>query len=707
MKSLFTILKIQVLIVLISLMGYTNVKADGSAYLEWHHAYSSDAGGFNIGMAICVSPDGRIYATGQSGSSGPGASNIPVVALSPTGSVDWVYEYDSNSFDMAYTIITDDDGNIYVGGESDNMGFTVFSLYPNGTLRWEFGTEGMAAFDLVLAPDGHLYAGGSLNTGGGIVSLTTDGALRWIYEYDAPDGGFSQVTAIDFDEDSNIFASGSADYKYLVYSVDPDGVFRWEEIHQGTASGMFMDNAANDIAVGSDGNVYATGKFDMAGADGRVFMTMSFTNDGNLRWQDMHAGSQQAGDIAWTITTGPDETVYVGGKGVEAGVMDVWVVIKYDYAGTKHWTVFENPIYGINGLNSITTDEEGNIFATGWTAAPKYGMLGLNPDGETLFTHVVDPGAQTGSGNGVAVGPDGMVYFAGFSGSQIGQTVLEVLAFHSSPKPAEIAVTPEHLYETLPAGQSTHQELQVKNEGGLNLVYDIEVDYADKQEGPKNNWLSASPDQGEVASNETVVIQVSFDAQDLTPGMRYATLVINSNDTLNPVITIPVELEVLEAEYLLTLIADPESGGEVTGSGEYNEGETVQITASSNEGYKFIRWELEDGSEVATSPEYQHTMPAHDQILIANFELETSVPILITDGFSVFPNPASSSVTVGYVRNIESIKLINILGEVVFSVEQVNQKALQLDLNNFKPGIYLLQIHTEAGSVTKRLQISR
>lgn len=707
MKCYFTKVKIALLVMLISIIGYNNAKADGSAYLEWYNSFAPDGIGYNIGMAICVSPDGRIYATGQSSSSSPGYSNIPVISFSPEGSIDWIYEYDSNSFDMAYTIITDEAGNIYVGGESDNMGFTVFSLYPSGTLRWEFGTDGMAAFDLVIAPDGHLYAGGWTSDGGGIVSLTTDGALRWIYEYEAPGGGFSQVTAIDVDSNSNIYASGSADNKYLVFSVDSEGNFRWDEIHQGTASGMFMDNVANDIAVGSDDNVYATGKFDMAGADGRVFMTMSFTADGNLRWQDMHAGSQQAGDIAWTITTGPDETVYVGGKGVELGLMDVWVVIKYGYDGTKHWTVFENPIYGINGLNSITTDDEGNIFATGWTASPRYGMLGLNSDGETLFAHVVDPGAQSGSGNGVAVGPDGMVYFVGFSASSIGQSTLEVLAFHSSPKPAEIAVTPEQLNETLPYGQESYQELFIQNEGGLNLNFDIDFEYNIKNNALKTNWLAANPAQGEVSADETMTVQVIFNTDGLALGMHYANLIINSNDSLNPIITIPVELEVLEAEYLLTLLAEPENGGVLTGSGVYNEGAVINVTASPNEGYFFVKWENNDGVEVSDVPDFQHTMPAHDQTLIAVFELETNFPILITEGFSVFPNPASHKVAISHVEMIKSVALIDIIGNTVLHIESANQEELQLDLNNLKPGIYLLQIHTATGSVTKRLQISR
>ena len=706
MKSLFTIIQIKVLVVLISLMGYSDSKAGGSAYLEWYNSFAADGGGFNIGMAICVSPDGRIYATGQSNSSSPGGSNIPVVSLSPDGSINWVYEFDSNSFDMAYTIITDEAGNIYVGGESDNMGFTIFSLYPNGTLRWEFGTDGMAAFDLIIAPDGHLYAGGWTSDGGGIVSLTTDGALRWIYEYDAPDGGFSQVTAIDADSNSNIYASGSADYKYLVFSVDSDGNFRWDEIHQGTASGIFMDNAANDIAVGSDDNVYATGKFDMAGADGRVFMTMSFTSDGNLRWQDIHAGSQQAGDIAWTITTGPDETVYVGGKGVESGVMDVWVVIKYGYDGTKHWTVFENPIYGINGLNSITTDEEGNIFATGWTASPKYGMLGLTPDGETLFAHVVDPGAHSGSGNGVAVGPDGMVYFVGFSAGSIGQSVLEVLAFHSSPKPAEIAVTPEQLSETLPSGQDSHQNISIQNNGGLSLDFDIVIEYNNKG-GIKNNWLATNPTNGEVSTGETMTVQVIFDTDGLTLGMHYANLIINSNDSLNPTITIPVELEVLEAEYILTLLSDPENGGVLTGSGTYNEGALVDVTATPNDGFLFVKWEDANGVELSDSPDFQYNMPAYDHTLIAVFEFETNFPILITEGFSVYPNPACDWVSVNNNESIKSVTLINIIGKTVLQVEQVNQKSVQLNLNNLLPGMYLLQVQTGTGTVTKRLQITR
>ncbi|TVR38075.1 MAG: T9SS C-terminal target domain-containing protein [Bacteroidia bacterium] len=708
MKRLSSTIKLSLLGIFICFFGQSTVLAGGSAYFEWLSSYTGNANiGANIGMAVCMGPDGRIFATGQVAATSAGYSNMPVVAFHPDGTIDWAYEYHSGGFDMAYTIISDDDGNIYVGGEGSGH-FTVFSVDPQGNFRWDFqspASGGMAAFDLVIAPDGHLYAGGSLE-GGAIISLTTDGAERWTFDYVAPGGGWSNVTAIDVDEQSNIYASGSADYKFLVFSVDSEGNFRWEEIHQGTATGAWIDNMANDIVVANDGNIYSTGKFDMAGQDGRVFITMSFDSDGNMRWEDIHAGTYPAADVAWAITSGPDNSIYVGGKGVEAEMMDVWVVIKYNYDGDKLWTIFENPIYGINGLNSITTDEEGNVFATGWTAAPKFGVLGLNSEGETLFTHVVDPTAASGSGNGIVTGNDGMVYAVGFSMSELmtpGE--LQLIAFSNTPKPSEIAVTPDHFSETLPQGHSSQHELLIFNQGGLDLIYDINIDYTFKNAGNnKNGWIGLSSTEGQIPANEHDVVIITLDAEDLSPGNIHANLVIYSNDENNSPLIVPVSLTVLQT-FSLILHVNPAEGGQTSGAGQYLAGEQVSISATPNSGYEFINWENEDSSEFADTPDFQFSMPAAEVVLTANFELGTGIPILITEGITVYPNPAGRNLNIEGDTPLISIHILDLPGKVINRFDANGQNTITIDISDLAPGLYLVRVLLEDGVITERIRV--
>ncbi len=80
------------------------------------------------------------------------------------------------------------------------------------------------------------------------------------------------------------------------------------------------------------------------------------------------------------------------------------------------------------------------------------------------------------------------------------------------------------------------------------------------------------------------------------------------------------EDEVEPEEYALTLQANPDGGGTVSGDGTYEAGTEVSITAEATEGYTFEKWTLEDGTEVSAGASYTYTMPAANTTLIANFK---------------------------------------------------------------------------------------
>ncbi len=68
---------------------------------------------------------------------------------------------------------------------------------------------------------------------------------------------------------------------------------------------------------------------------------------------------------------------------------------------------------------------------------------------------------------------------------------------------------------------------------------------------------------------------------------------------------------------IVTVIAEPEDGGTVTGGGEYNYGDEVTVTAAPAEGYRFVNW-TENGTEVSTDADYTFTVTENRE-LTANF----------------------------------------------------------------------------------------
>ena len=59
--------------------------------------------------------------------------------------------------------------------------------------------------------------------------------------------------------------------------------------------------------------------------------------------------------------------------------------------------------------------------------------------------------------------------------------------------------------------------------------------------------------------------------------------------------------------FTITATADPTAGGNVTGSGSYNYGETCTLTATANTGYTFTNW-TKDGTQVSTNTTYSFTV---------------------------------------------------------------------------------------------------
>ncbi len=72
-------------------------------------------------------------------------------------------------------------------------------------------------------------------------------------------------------------------------------------------------------------------------------------------------------------------------------------------------------------------------------------------------------------------------------------------------------------------------------------------------------------------------------------------------------------------KYTLTLVADPLVGGTVNGSGLYEAGEVVSITAIPSSGYTFINW-TKNGNLESLNANFTYTMPAENVTLVANFD---------------------------------------------------------------------------------------
>jgi uncharacterized protein (TIGR02145 family)/uncharacterized repeat protein (TIGR02543 family) len=83
-------------------------------------------------------------------------------------------------------------------------------------------------------------------------------------------------------------------------------------------------------------------------------------------------------------------------------------------------------------------------------------------------------------------------------------------------------------------------------------------------------------------------------------------------------VTLTANFEMID--YTLTLVANPTEGGSVSGGGDYNLGDAVQLGAVANTGWEFVNWTDNNGI-VSAAANFTYTMPATDVTLTANFEM--------------------------------------------------------------------------------------
>jgi len=165
--------------------------------------------------------------------------------------------------------------------------------------------------------------------------------------------------------------------------------------------------------------------------------------------------------------------------------------------------------------------------------------------------------------------------------------------------------------------------------------------------------LTANPTIGGTATGDGVFARDSVATATATPNAGYAfvnwtengTIVSTSSSyqfTLTANRTLIANFKVIPpSQFAVVLSSLPVKGGTTSGSGSYNAGTKVTVTASPSAKYTFINW-TENGNIVSASSSYQFILVGNRK-LIANFKAIPASQFALT----ITSNPAEGGSTTG------------------------------------------------------------
>jgi Beta-propeller repeat len=298
---------------------------------------------------------------------------------------EWVQTYNGpgNGLDIAFSVVVDNLGNVYVAGNS-----------PGAT----------SANDITT------------------IKYNSAGQQQWVQRYNGPgnsDDGTNGTNAIAVDKSSNVYvagwSAGTDNTDYVVIKYNSNGDQQWAQRYNGPGNGY---DAPYGIALDGSGNVYVTGT---SAGDGTGFdyTTVKYNNGGQQQWAKSYNGTGNSYDAAVALAVDGSGNVCVTGLSTAQNGLGDCVTIKYDTDGNEQWAkTYDGQANGNDYGNSVTVDGSGNVYVTGSSAGAKTGQdyltIKYDSSGQQLWASTYSsPGSNWDEGRSVGLDGTGNVYVTG------------------------------------------------------------------------------------------------------------------------------------------------------------------------------------------------------------------------------------------------------------------------------------------------------
>lgn len=301
---------------------------------------------------------------------------------SPEGAYHWnnLFNGPANSYDLAYSIGLDGNGNAYVVGASTGTGsFLDYCLvkYNNyGSYQWNFRHNGPAngddqAFAIFIDSYHNKYVTGGSEAAGidddfCTIKFNSSDLIDWIQRYNGPGNSNDQAIAVGTDANGNVYVAGysvgtSINYDYCLIKYAPNGTQQWVARYNGPGNG---DDKITGMVADYAGYVFVTG-YSWNGTD-YDYCTIRYNSNGNTDWIQRYNGTGSGNDETVGLKRDNAGNVFVTGKSVGLGTGYDLLTVKYSLSGTPLWNKrYNGPGNGEDVGASIATDAFGDVYVAG------------------------------------------------------------------------------------------------------------------------------------------------------------------------------------------------------------------------------------------------------------------------------------------------------------------------------------------------------
>ena len=551
------------------------------ASMDWN----ATTGGV-IFSSPAIAADGSIYI---------GSNDNMLHAFNADGTNKWTFET-GNWVDSTPSI--GPDGTIYVGSW-DNK---IYALNPdNGNKNWEYETNSYIVASPAIGADGKIYIGSKDSI---FYAFESNGSIAWEYFAGEPitsSAALAQDGTIYFGDENGTF-----------HAVNPDGSGKWTY----TVDTVTDTNKSilSSPALDLSGNIY------FGSGNGNCYSIRDNGESASLNWSFPAFDRVDASPVLGIN----DEVFFVSRDGYLRSLSTL--------TGNLNWDAFVGDVF----YSSPVVDENGRTYVIGYTGGGENHLFAFDPDGTKAWdTNQTDCPFQIGGlvDSSLALSTDGKLYYGCFDNRLycldvgVGPASSDWPMFQRSP--LRDGAWPSYLLEILvsPTGVATSMGQGIYNEGAtatLSLA-DITTGYS------FNSWTggasgNSNPLNIVISSNTSVTANFTLNQYQLAVSAGSGGSVSGSgtfdHGTTAPISATPdqgysfsgwsgqgiastsattttvsmtdnriVTANFTPLNYSITAIVFPESTGVVNGTGNYQFGEDVTLSAMpTSEGYSFESW---------------------------------------------------------------------------------------------------------------------